>query len=92
MSPVSRKNLKPPRLPLGSSDQGLQGSSIFSETQWAAIAHALSLSPRESQIVKQLFDDKNKSENRHRSLGWSFRSVHQSAAMRMVRTGIVSRI
>lgn len=59
MTPVARTRLKNPDIPIRSADDGSQGSSIFSETQWAAIAQSLSLSPRELEIVKYIFDDKS---------------------------------
>ena len=33
-----------------------QGRRIFSENEWSHIAHSLRLSPREFQIVQQVFD------------------------------------
>lgn len=59
MTPVARNRLKSPHIPIRSADDGSQGSSIFSETQWAAIARSLSLSPREFEIVKYVFDGRS---------------------------------
>ncbi len=57
MTPITRNRPKKPRTPSRGPNEHFQGSSIFSKAQWDAIAYSLSLSPRELEIVKYVFDD-----------------------------------
>jgi len=41
------------------SKAAINGTKIFSEQEWAEIIEGLSLSPRESQIIKCLFADES---------------------------------
>ncbi len=90
MIPVARIRLKNPQIPILSADDGSQGSSIFSETQWTAIARSLSFSPREFEIVKYIFDDESE-EGIALGLDISRHTVHSYLNRLYRKIGVNSR-
>lgn len=90
MTTIARNILKNPPILIRSADDRCQGSSIFSKTQWAAIARSLNLSPRELGIVKFIFDDKSE-EGIAFGLDISRHTVHTYLNRLYRKTGVNSR-
>ena len=90
MTSAARNRLANPRIPILGAGDGSQGSSIFSETQWAAIADSLSLSPREFEIVKYIFDDRSE-EGMAFGLDISHHTVHTYLNRLYRKIGVNSR-
>ena len=61
------------------SDPGNQQSSIFTDRQWAELAESLSLSPRQTDVVKCLF----------RGCGAKQIARHMGVSVSAVRTHLV---
>lgn len=90
MTPHARNVPKNLQTMIRSSDNGSRGSSVFSGTQWAAIARSLSLSPRELEIVKFIFDDKSE-EGIAFGLDISRHTVHSYLSRLYRKIGVNSR-
>lgn len=67
-----------------------KGRRIFSDEQWTSISGALSLSEREYQILKCIFDDETESRIAER-LAISSHTVHSHLARLYRKLGVRSR-
>ena len=67
------------------------GASLFSVSEWQAIARSLGLSPRELDVVKGIFDDQCEREIA-RSLGLSAHTVHAHVERIYAKLVVTSRV
>jgi DNA-binding NarL/FixJ family response regulator len=81
----------PARSTVGARRAQPSGRSLFSDNIWRLLAGSLELSPRESQIVRAVFDDQKESTIAV-SLGISPHTVHTHFERLYRKLGVTSRL